>query len=130
MHPYDIYIKIEYEYEYLYLHFRRIRIRIIRMFSHPNPSLIGDDRIVSLSYHHRAGAICAGMCAHVVTLSGISFPVKIYLYLREYLAVHVLTMACYSFDGSWRSRRTSKFHDKTKYIILNFKIFLNVLNSS
>ena len=41
MHPYDIHIKIEYEYGYSYLHFKRIRIRIIRMFSHPDPSLLG-----------------------------------------------------------------------------------------
>ena len=39
MHPYDIHIKFEYEYEYPYLCFMRIRIQIIRMFSHPDPSL-------------------------------------------------------------------------------------------
>ena len=39
MHPYDIHIKIEYEYRYLYLYFKQIQIQIIRMFSHPDPSL-------------------------------------------------------------------------------------------
>ena len=50
MHPYDIHIKIEYEYEYPYLHFKRIRIRIIRMFSHPDPSLC-------MSRWHRAARV-------------------------------------------------------------------------
>ena len=40
--------KIGYEYRYPYQCFKKIRIRLIRMFSHPYPSLILHDQLLEL----------------------------------------------------------------------------------